>query len=127
MIVSVSFVSCKNEDGCKYRSANGCICILRDVYGMALHSCSRNDNTVARVIMYPNPASNTIYFYFQTVPCTVIIESRVGKELYRQITNDYCLAVDISDFRDGTYLVKVDDGTQKSNLCLFKDSGEPCR
>ena len=75
--------------------------------------------------MYPNPAFNRIYLKTKTVPCTIIIKNKGGKELYRQITNDYHLLVDISDFREGTYLVTVDNGTQKRKLCLFKNNDYP--
>jgi hypothetical protein len=77
--------------------------------------------------MYPNPVSSVVYLKFgSAMPRTVIIKNTIGKEVYRStIDNGYSL-IDISDFRDGTYLVIVDDGTQKIKLCLFKDSDSHC-
>jgi hypothetical protein len=124
MLVSALLMSCEKEGLCKYKGVNGCICILRNANGEALYHCGKTLETseMRNIVMYPNPASSRICLYFQTVESrTVIIKNTWGKKFYNQTINDLQILIDISDYPKGTYLVIVDDGNQKSKLCLFKD------
>ena len=123
-ILSLSLISCQKNEFCNYKSVNGYICILRDAQGVALCACSKTtDNALKNVIMCPNPASSVVTFLdFRGIGTkTVTIKNRWGKKMLRQTTDSAHETIDISDFPDGTYVVTVDDGEQKINLCLFKE------
>jgi len=122
IIASVALMSCNRNDR-RNLDDNGCICILRNVYGELMGYCSttteRPEDPI--FVMYPNPTDVEVRLEVKTESSHLVtITNKHGKELLRQTFNRN-ITINISDYPTDTYQVTVDDGKQKSTLCLIKD------
>ncbi|MCL2041629.1 MAG: T9SS type A sorting domain-containing protein [Bacteroidales bacterium] len=123
IIASATLTSC-NRDDRQHSDDNGCICILRNVYGELMGYCSTTTERPEDPIfaMYPNPADGFVALNFETDGSHLVtITNKRGKELLRRTFSSRNIAINISDYPADTYRVTVDDGKQKSTLCLIKD------
>jgi hypothetical protein len=122
MITLTTLSSCGKDD--KHSNNDKCPCLYRDAQGAYLGSdepISMEIIEALNFIMYPNPTSNEVYLEFKTDSLnTVTIIDKKGKVLFEQSSEFYHMVIDVSYYPEGKYRVTVDNGKQKSALCLIK-------
>ena len=120
-ILSVVLISCDNND--KRPKEDECICMLVNQNGEYIGGDPISDEILEAQIflMYPNPTFEVIYLKFKTAGLqTVTITDKKGKVLLDQSFDVETIAIDVRSYPAGEYRVKVENGKQKSILCLIK-------
>ena len=119
IIVSAALMSCDKND--KHPSDDECICIYCDEYGNINNDVSEEILKDLNFMMSPNPTYDMTHLIFKTVGLnSVTITDKEGKVLLEQSFDVQTIAINVRDYSVGEYRVKVDNGKQKSILCLIK-------
>ena len=62
------------------------------------------------VLVYPNPSNTIITFQFSNdASREIIITDQLGREIWRQESNDNAISISVSDFADGIYFYSIQD------------------
>ena len=110
MIASTTLMSCNN----KSPVLDDCVLILVDYADTTLFE-------EQIFMMYPNPAVGEVRLWLKTEgQHTIAITDDRGKVLFKQSIDSQNKTIDISSYPVGKYRVIVDNGSQKSILCLIK-------
>jgi len=76
---------------------------------------------INRILVYPNPASEIITFDFSDSPQSrsLIIYDQLGREVYREDTNENLISLSVQEFAEGIYFYSVIDEEGKSRSGRF--------
>ena len=121
MIISTVLMSCDKED--KRPKDDECICLYIDIGGVPIGGDIISDEEYKAIIflMYPNPTDYVVSLMFKTTEVNIVtITDKKGKVLFKQSFDVQTVSISISDYPVGKYWVTVDNGKQKSTLCLIK-------
>jgi len=123
MVVMAALVSCNKDD--KRSNDNECIYLQCNENGEYIGS---NEPISAEMLnalnfaMCPNPTHDMTSLIFKTQGLnTVTITDKKGKVLLEQSFDVQTIAINVRSYSDGEYRVTVDNGKQKSTLCLVKN------
>ena len=120
IIMTEAFMSCGKEVSSQNDNEE-CICIHRGKWGYILSNISEEILESLNFVMYPNPSSDVIYLIFKTEGVNnVTIIDKKRKVIFKQSFDVQTIAILIRDYAVGEYQVTVDNGKQKSTLCLIK-------
>jgi hypothetical protein len=75
------------------------------------------DFTFSNLTVYPNPAINNVTISNNSIIDTIEIISVLGQKVFSKSINDVQFVVDVSDFTNGVYLVKL---TSQGNSKIMK-------
>jgi len=120
MILSVALIACDKPDD------DECLCLFVNSMGMPIEGGDIISDEVREALifmMYPNPAYEVVYLIFKTADShTVTITNVNGKVLLDQSfdVDTETIAINVSTYPAGKYRVTVNNGKQKSTLCLVK-------
>ena len=120
LIALAVLMSCNKDDK---RTNDECICIYTDRNGQIIDNETINEEILKALnfFMCPNPTSDVAFLIFKTAGLnTVIITDKKGKVLFEQSFDVQTIAIDVRSYPEGEYRVTVDNGKQKSTLCLIK-------
>jgi len=123
MIILAALMSCDKDNN--RPNDDECICIYVNMYGEYVGGDAISEEILEALNfrMYPNPTSDVVYLIFKTADLHIVsITNKSGKVLFNQSfdVQVQTIAIDVSDFSTGEYRVTVDNGKQKSTLCLTK-------
>ncbi|HTF03105.1 MAG TPA: T9SS type A sorting domain-containing protein, partial [Bacteroidia bacterium] len=98
--------------------------IARWVGGNFVDTCGtavgvfENPTAMNQVVVYPNPASESITFHFfdSQQSRSIIIYDQLGREVYRENTNENLISLSVQEFAEGIYFYSV-----------FNENGTPTR
>ena len=120
-ILSAALISCDKDD--KHPNDDECICMLTNQSGAYIGGDTISDEILEALNfrMYPNPAYEVVSLIFKTADIhTVVITDKSGKVLFDQSFDVEHIEINVSSYSAGKYRVTVDNGKQKSTLCLIK-------
>ena len=121
VMIVLAVVSCDKDD--KRPNDDECICLYCNRYGeyTGNETISGEVLEVLNFTMCPNPTYDVIDLIFKTADLnTVTITDKAGKVLLKQSFDVQAIAINVSSYSKGKYRVTVDNGKQKSTLCLIK-------